>query len=257
MMELIKQQLASSFRPISLSEMDSVKLMNRTDTKYVFKASLLPELLERCKDSYQVLEIKGNRASRYETLYYDTANLDLYHKHQTRRTNRHKIRSRNYVESNLQFLEVKLKNNKGRTIKDRIKIDQIEEQFVNTSAQYHFLKLKTGYDSAQFCPQFWVNYSRITLVNLENQERCTIDLNLQIVNNEQVSDYSYLVILELKQEKAANSPISSLMKEMQIREGGLSKYCLGVISQYPEVKQNNFKKKLKTISKLKQHAVIH
>lgn len=256
MVEAIKQQLEESFRPITLGEMDSVKLMNRTDTKYVFKASLLPALLDRCKELYRVLEIEGKRASRYETLYYDTANLDLYHKHQTKRTNRHKIRSRSYVESNLRFLEVKLKNNKGRTIKDRIKIDQIKETFESDSRQYEFLNIKTGYDSSLFYPQFWVNYYRITLVSLESQERCTIDLNLQIVNKDHLTDYSYLVILELKQEKAANSPISSLMKEMQIREGGLSKYCLGVISHYPEVKQNNFKKKLKTISKLKQHASI-
>lgn len=256
MIEPIRKQLEQGFRPISLADMDSVKLMNRTDTKYVFPATYLPTLLDKCSQHYQVLEVGGTRASRYETLYYDTPTLELYHKHQTQRSNRHKVRSRSYVDSNTHFLEVKLKNNKGRTIKDRIRIDRIKEQFDGTCAQHEFLYHTTGYDSTQFCPQFWVNYHRITLVSLRDKERCTIDLNMQIVNQNHTADFSYLVILELKQEKASSSPICTMMKEMQVREGGLSKYCLGVISHYPEIKKNNFKRKIKTLSKLKQHAGI-
>ena len=37
--------------------------------------------------------------------------------HHNRRVNRNKIRFREYVGSNLTFLEVKTKNNKGKTIK--------------------------------------------------------------------------------------------------------------------------------------------
>lgn len=253
MLETIKQQLNERFSPITLAEMDSVKLMNRTDSKYVFHISNLPHLLEKCCEFYQVLEINGSRASKYETLYYDTSNLELYHKHQTKRSNRHKIRSRSYVDSKSQFLEVKLKTNKGRTVKDRIPIEQIEEKLDHDSQQIAFLLAKTGYDASLFQPQFWVNYHRITLVSLANKERCTIDLEMKIVTKDHSEDFSYLVILELKQEKASNSPICSLLKEMQVREGGLSKYCLGVISHYPEIKKNNFKRKIKTLHKLKHH----
>ena len=50
-----------------------------------------------------------------------SADFDLYHRHHIGRSNRFKVRSRRYVESDLCFFEVKYRNNKGRTIKNRIR----------------------------------------------------------------------------------------------------------------------------------------
>lgn len=244
------------FRPISLEEMDSVKLMNRTDSKYVFESSKLPIILDTLCKEYKILEIEGSRISRYESLYYDTAELELYHKHQTGKSNRHKIRSRNYVVSKINFLEIKLKNNKKRTIKKRIKIDAIANNLSQEEVQSDFISYRSGYNANLLKPQFWVNYNRITFVSLERNERCTIDIGLEFVKSEIHKDYSFLIVLELKQEKANSSPISLLMKEMGIRSGGLSKYCLGVISLNPLIKHNNFKTKLMTINKLRTYENI-
>lgn len=247
----ISDILTQNFTDISLKEMDSVKLMDRTDTKYVFRFDRLSDILLNLSEHFKVLAVDGVRMNRYETLYYDTQDLDLYHKHQNKKSNRHKIRSRNYVESGINFLEIKLKNNKGRTVKKRIKIDEIHNDIKHCDLQSEFLQITTGYDSINFIPQFWVNYHRITLVNLEKKVRCTIDLNLQFIRQEETIDYSHLAILELKQERSAGSVVSDLMRNLMIREGGLSKYCLGVISMNPEVKQNNFKPKLLYINKLR------
>lgn len=254
-MKDINQLVRENFETISLSEMDSVKLMDRMDSKYVFRIAQLSQVFEKIKGKYRVLEVENTCSSRYETLYYDTQDLELYHKHLTKRVNRHKIRSRNYVESGINFLEVKLKNSRGRTVKKRIKIDEIRNSFDKGYTQGDFLTIETGYDSEKFYPQFWVNYTRITLVNLEGKERCTIDLNLQFLKGASVVDYSFLVILELKQEKSNGSAISSLMKELGIREGGLSKYCLGVISHNPDVRINSFKPKLSIINKLRENEI--
>src|SRR4051812_12077582 len=108
------------FSPITLEEMDEVKLQDRTDTKFVFAAKLLPSILEKLSKDCKVLEVNGIRLSRYETLYYDTDDFLLYNMHQNRRANRYKIRTRKYVESDLNFFEIKFKNNKGRTIKERV-----------------------------------------------------------------------------------------------------------------------------------------
>ncbi len=251
MLDTIKNILETKFDPISLSEMDSVKLMDRTDTKYVFSVTQLPEILLELKEHFRSLEVEGTRMSKYETLYYDTLDKELYFKHQNKRSNRHKIRSRNYVESGINFLEVKLKTNKGRTVKSRIKIEDIKEIINSNQKQSDFLNIQTGYDSEVFVPQFWVNYHRITLVNLEHKVRCTIDLNLQFIWKSEVKDFSYLVILELKQEKASGSVVTDLMKKLRIREGGLSKYCLGAIAMNPTIKHNNFKPQLLYINKLK------
>ena len=95
------------FDPITLKEMDGVKLMDRTDTKFTFNISNLPSILEAAKAHYRILDIEGNRISRYKTLYFDTDDFNLYNEHHCGKLNRYKIRHRTYVESNLGFLEVK------------------------------------------------------------------------------------------------------------------------------------------------------
>jgi len=114
------KDILANFDPIMLEEMDSVKLMDRTDTKFVFSFDQLPGILEAIRPYYRALEISGTRVSKYETLYYDTDDFNLYQRHHCGKMNRYKIRSRKYVESDLHFFEVKYKNNKGRTINNRI-----------------------------------------------------------------------------------------------------------------------------------------
>ena len=113
------QKFIEKFEPITLEEMESVKLMDRVDTKYVFPFSQLPHILDEMKSYYRLLDINNIRMHRYESLYYDTNDFQLYAKHQSGRLNRYKLRFRKYVDSNgLTFFEIKFKNNKGRTIKD-------------------------------------------------------------------------------------------------------------------------------------------
>ena len=93
----------SEFAPISLSEMEGVKLMNRIDTKYAVPMSVLPAILEAAKNDYFAQEIDGKRIATYDTMYYDTETLDMYMRHHDRQLVRQKIRVRQYVERNLTF----------------------------------------------------------------------------------------------------------------------------------------------------------
>ncbi len=47
------QQAVSEFQPITLEEMDSVKLMERVDKNYVFSASHLSEIRQGMKSDYR------------------------------------------------------------------------------------------------------------------------------------------------------------------------------------------------------------
>lgn len=228
--------------------MDSVKLMDRIDTKFVFNSSELITILNQLPTNYKILEVKGNKVSKYESLYFDTPNFDLYHKHQTGKLNRFKIRFRKYVESNLNFFEVKFKNNKGRTIKTRVKQEQIGEVIQNQAQE--LLNEKTSYISSDLEPKIWVNYSRITLVNKNSPERVTIDLNLHFVKDEQVKYIDNLVVAEVKQDKLGTSPFIKIMKRSHIRRGSISKYCFGIITFFEKIKHNNFKPKLIPIKKI-------
>lgn len=226
--------------------MDSVKLMNRTDTKYIFNIQHFNNVMNEIKDNYRILEVEGKRLSRYETLYYDTPFFELYQQHHKGKLNRYKIRHRTYVESDLGFLEVKFKNNKGRTIKTRINQREVPYSWKDECEE--FLTKSLPFQPQTLQPVLWVNYSRNTLVNKNSAERLTIDLNLEFVMNESSRKFEKLVIAEVKQDKKKASPFIEVMKKYHIREGSISKYCMGIAFTYDQVKKNNFKSKLKTIN---------
>ena len=227
--------------------MENVKLMDRKDTKYVFKFQQLPEYLEQLKNDYSILVVETNRVSRYESLYFDTKKFDLYHSHHRGKPNRFKIRFRKYVASNLNFFEIKFKNNKGRTIKSRVKQKEIDG-FITDKAEV-LLKEKTPLFPNELEAKLWVNYSRITFVNKNFPERVTIDIDLSFKKDDEYKTIPNLVIAEVKQDKAAVSVFIKLMKKNHVRAGSISKYCFGVINLFNKIKHNNFKPNLNLIKK--------
>lgn len=244
----------NKFQPISLKEMDDVALLDRTDTKFTFSDKLLDTFLSELQPDYRVLEVEGNRSTSYETLYYDTKNFDFYLLHHNQKLNRFKARFRKYVESNLVFFEVKFKSNKGRTIKKRVKEDAI--YFTLSGKEKELFEKVTRLKAEHFLPQLWVNYKRTTFVSKKLDERLTIDTDLTFregVSSEFAATYSLtgLVIAEVKQKKISfSSPFVRMMHREHIRKLSMSKYCIGVSSLHPELKNNNFKAKILTINKI-------
>ncbi|MFN0201415.1 MAG: polyphosphate polymerase domain-containing protein [Bacteroidia bacterium] len=246
-MERISNKI-NSMLPISLEEINQANagLLNRIDSKFLIHIEELIYILEALPESYRVLELEHKRVHRYETLYFDTNDFQLYMMHHNKKGNRFKVRIRRYVENNLVFLEVKNKTNKAVTKKQRIKLPYFPEnlqQLDNLSIQ-SILPV----DDESLKPQLWTLFNRITLVNVELQERMTIDLNLMLRNNESEVMFEDLVVMELKREKSqTESPIMDLMKEMRIRQADFSKYSMGTALINDCVKKNAFKSKLHTL----------
>ncbi len=247
-------EILNSFEPITLEEMERVKLMDRTDTKYAFAIRDLPPLLEEMRVSYACLRVQQTKTSNYRTLYYDTSDLALYTKHHKGELNRYKIRHRTYMDSDMGYLEVKFKNNKGRTIKERIKENTPENTF--NKRAYTFLQSELPFDPSLLMPVVWVNYHRITLVNKVDSERLTIDINLKFKKGSTELDLTNLVIAEVKQEKRKTSPFIKAMKTRCIAEVSISKYCFAIAAMYSDVKKNNFKEKISSLNKLIKHDSI-
>ena len=106
--------------PITLEEMDGVKLLNRIDSKYLTdEATLVAILSDAAAAGYRVLETGGARISPYDSVYFDTPGLRMFLDHHNRRLRRQKVRTRAYLNSGDAFLEIKKKTNKGRTRKKR------------------------------------------------------------------------------------------------------------------------------------------
>lgn len=235
------------FDPISLTEMDAVKLMNRVDTKFVFSKDHLAEILPILLKGYKILEIDGIRLNSYDSLYFDTPELKYYHDHHNGKPNRVKIRIRNYIESNLYFLEVK-KKRKGRTDKKRIPLSGFEENLSEKSR--HFIQGVLGH-LPSLNPSLQVVFSRITLVSKIADERLTIDLDLTFNWQGEEKKYEDLVVAELKQGRAnRESLFFQQMKKNGIRPNRMSKYCVGLLMMRSELKYNNFKKRLLIIEKI-------
>ena len=237
------------FEKITLDEMDSVKLMDRMDVKYLIPVHLLPKILADARAHYKLLEINHERLCLYETLYYDTEDLELYHSHQSGRLNRYKVRFRNYVGSNLSFFEIKHKNNRGRTLKTRIRQPNDFEEILNAEKS-SFLENSTPLEAKKLKGNLKVNYERMTLVNKLSKERLTMDLNLTFIKDKNEVTYNQVVVAEVKQEKLGASPIIDIFKKYELRPGSISKYCLGVMSTEAEVKHNRFKSKFLKLKKL-------
>ena len=241
--------LLNTFAPITLAEMKSVRLMNRVDTKFVTTLPRLMQLLEMAKGEYFVQEIDGERNSAYTTLYYDTPRLDMYIMHHNGCLGRQKVRVRQYVDSNLTFLEVKNKNNHRRTRKKRITVtgfDIIGEQ------QREFLKPLCWWDVDTLQPALRNWFNRITLVNKAKTERVTIDTGLRFHNCMSGLDKSLdqVVIIELKRDGNQPSPLLAMLRDLHIHPYGFSKYCMGTALSNPSVKKNRLKPKLHYVERL-------
>ena len=251
------EEILQQFAPITLDEMSGIRLMNRTDTKFVTTLPMLMRLLEMAKDDYFVQEIDGAHVASYYTVYFDTPDCAMYTAHETGHTNRQKLRVRSYVDSHLNFLEVKTKNNHGRTKKKRISLDDFNPDQsslfdVQSSAYADFLSTNLRYAPQTLSRQLENRFSRITLVNKGKTERLTIDTNLRFHNI--VTDQSRLmddiVIIELKRDGLVSSPILAMLRKLRIKPHGFSKYVIGSALTNRQLHCNRLKPKLNDIARI-------
>lgn len=252
-MELLTDIL-SSFEPIMLEEMSGIKLMNRIDTKFVTTRPQLMRLLQMARDDYWAQEIQGERLSRYDTTYFDTDNFAMYRIHQTGHSGRQKLRFRTYVSSNLQFMEVKTKNNHGRTKKKRIPVTDMD---LGDEEKRAFLAERLHYDVDKLIPAIRNNFDRITLVNRAKTERLTIDTNLKFFNlvSGKNLEMGPLVIIELKRDGLCYSPVLEMLRQLHIHPHGFSKYCMGSALTNSALPVNRFKPKLRDVNRILRYSL--
>ncbi len=240
--------------PITLAEMDSIKLMNRIDTKYVTNEATLERVLEAAAAAgYRVLVSDGGRISPYDSVYYDTADLTMFYLHHNRRLVRQKVRTRSYVASGDTFLEIKRKNNHGRTSKKRIGIpcaNMMDFGAIPEACEY--LARHSWFQASDLSPSAQTAFSRITLVNPALTERLTIDTRLRFRNYRtgHATDLQDAVIIELKQDGRAVSQMKHILLDLRVKPLRVSKYCIAITLTDPAAKTGRFKVKVRAIEKI-------
>ena len=239
----------SDFNSISLEDLDRVQLLNRKDTKFVFSQSKLLQLLDRLKPFYRILEIEGKRTFVFDNTYFDTDKFFFYTQHHNECRKRFKVRYRKYCETNEQYFEIKVKDNKNRTIKNRLKINDGSGNFGEEEKRL-ILEI-IGLPPEQLSPKLDIQFSRITLADNSFNERLTIDTNLSAKNGISSKIFDQLAVAEIKQKKYdPKSDFIQILRDLKIPEMRFSKYCMGMLHVHKEIKYNRFKPKLLRINKI-------
>ena len=250
-------EILNEYDSITLDEMRSIRLMNRIDTKFVTTVPMLRQLLLLAKDDYFVQESQGERISPYYTLYFDTPDCKMYNRHEAGHLSRQKVRVRSYVNAGLNFLEVKTKNNHGRTKKKRIEALNFDPENhsifnVQSSLFSDFLQTYLKYPQQSLVRQVENRFDRITLVNKAKTERLTIDTNLRF-HNISTNNYRFmeeLVVIELKRDGLQPSPILPMLTKLRIHPHGFSKYCIGSALTNADLRRNRIKPRLHSVEKI-------
>lgn len=241
----------SKMPPITLDEMGKIRLMKRTDTKFLTNKTGLIKMLTLAQGEYFAQEINGKRIARYRTTYWDFEDHHFYLTHEHGHKPRMKVRVRTYEDSNgLTYLEIKRKNNKGKTKKVRTKVKSQTELIESGGDTFLYQNTGIQLDSLHPCLQNY--FKRITLVNRGMTERLTIDFDIEYTNFETNThaDSDNLVIVELKRDGLVYSPINEILRGLRVRPSGYSKYVIGSTMTNPSLPFNRLKPRLRRMKKI-------
>ena len=241
----------SDMPPITLDEMGKIRLMKRTDTKFLTNKAGLLRVLQLAKNDYYAQEIDGKRIAHYRTTYWDFDEHGFYVMHQNGHKPRMKVRVRTYEDSDgLTFLEIKRKDNHSKTKKKRTQVKSQTE--IVESGGDEYLMQQTGIALDELHPCLQNYFKRITLVNKGMTERLTIDFDIEYTNFETQTktDSDNLVIIELKRDGMVFSPIRQILVDLHIHPSGYSKYIIGSCMTNPSLKRNRLKERLVYINKI-------
>jgi hypothetical protein len=243
------EQTVAELPGIALADIGPASLLDRMDSKFFLPVDSVPDLLRRV-NGYAVLEVAGRRLARYRTQYYDTTALALYHAHHSGQLPRNKVRVRSYQDSGDRFLEVKRRTNRGRTEKVRVPIQQGAFDLSGGLASIAEAGLDAGIPAGELKEALSVDFTRVTLIGRGAPERVTVDLSLRFSRGRAHRALPGIAVVEVKQQEPGPSAFVDALRELGFREGGLSKYCLGIAILEPSAKRNRFKPVLRRLESI-------
>lgn len=246
---------------ISLAELnEKAAMQTRIDRKYIVDAAYAAEVLATLPADAAVLEINGEREFAYDSVYFDTPDLESYRLGATGRRNRYKVRTRSYVDTGDTFLEVKTEGARSVTVKERIPYNPEDRARLNSEGRAYVqesLAALTDWAPEAFEPVVTTGYRRTTVFLPQSEEnpvdsRMTIDTDLMWTplsshaasraNGIEVGK-SYLaqgiVIIETKSGSAPSVADKHLWRA-GIRPSKISKFATGMAALNPALVSNKW-----------------
>jgi hypothetical protein len=232
--------------PTKLAELDSAAaLLTRRDRKYIVPLSVATQFLDRLGESSRVLEIDGRRLFRYESIYFDTPEGSSYLAAAWRRPRRFKVRIRSYLDQGRCLLEIKTRDRRGRTVKER-REHPIEIASRLDAADLTFLgacpTLADGGRTLE--PVLTTQYGRSTLLIGEPAVRATIDLDIEALAPDGRS--VGLDAMTIVETKTAGPPSEAdrVLWSMGHRPIKVSKFCTSLAALRPDLPSNRWRRAL-------------
>lgn len=245
----------SSFEPTSLHELNSNSaLLERSEQKYLASIHALPEMAGELSKHFYILEHSGKRIFFYENTYFDD-DYQSFLNHQQGKRKRFKIRTRYYKDSEVCFLEMKVKTVQSNTDKRRM-LYSVAERFHLNPEGLEFIKAiqESSYGACtaiNLVPVLRISHERITLVSKNGGERMTIDLNLKTSTDTGSWDIPADVIIIETKTKKLRGIADSILRKYHIRSVKYcSKYCLAVAKTGQVSHYNSFRPILRDIERL-------
>ncbi|GAA1814136.1 VTC domain-containing protein [Luedemannella flava] len=193
----------------------------------------------------RVLEIGGIRSFAYDSVYFDTPDLTSYLLAARRRRHRFKIRTRTYVDSDLCFLEVKTRDARGATVKDRLPYSPVDRATIGPGRDYVDTMLGGRYDIAAFAPTLVTRYQRTTLYLPATDSRATVDTDLALEDaHGRGLRLPGLAIVETKTGSTA-SAVDRLLWARGHRPTQVSKYATGLAALRPDLPDGPWRRTLR------------
>ena len=238
--------LVKCFQPIGLKQLNAkAHMLKRLDNKYVVREAVLRNALEDLIAQFDVLEIDGKRVFTYETCYFDDAKNSSYFDHLRGRRQRFKVRVRKYTDAQMCFVEMKLKDKRGITIKKRLNYLVEKYGVLDSNAWDHIVssyKELYGRDFAyELAPVLEMCYKRVTLVAKDGGERMTIDCRLSFSGHgRSCSVDDNIFIVETKSSNGNGIADKILRSLHQHPVKSCSKYCVAMAALNGVSRHNRF-----------------
>lgn len=230
---------------VGLEELNALaSLQTRVDRKYLVPVDRLPGLLSTFEEEMKVLATDGVRAFDYDSVYFDTPELDSYHLAAFGRRRRYKIRTRSYLNSGVSFLEVKTEGSRSATVKDRIPYKLADRAVITAECAGYItqtlVEAGTTLRPELLAPVLETKYARITALLTDSTSRATIDLDVAwTVPGRDTLVLRDHVVLETKSGSAPGGLDRHLWRA-GIRPSRISKFATGMAALNPALPANRW-----------------
>lgn len=236
------------FTRVGLNEFGDGRFGQRKDRKFPCHIKDITHIVEGLEDEYDLVVPLDSAISKIDTHYFDTPSFDFFKSHHRGKSRRLKVRFRKYPDTKTSFLEVKRKSAKGTTFKDRVESPFERNDLSNGLGSFLTENGVIDYEDLQRVLN--VKYRRYSFVSKDRTERFSIDFEVEFSHDGKHGTFGDLAIFEVKQERFKMSPVVKKLRENQIQEKSLSKYCLSLSYLNSDLKSNRFKPALRNLQVL-------